>query len=480
MIEGVGLLLRLLLGLGVLLISGYALARSLAPASRRLEQAALALGLGSLSLTLWLLALAALCLPWRLTLILPLPLALMAASWVGRRFFSGTCMVEGYPPWINAPKPSGSIPLKGWDWVFLGVIGLILLFATLRALLYPIWAWDAVSTWGFKAKVFFLRGTLDLQGFEAHNYYPNLVPLLLTYLYICLGQVNDQVVKIVFPLAGLSLILLVFALLRRLGLSRRGALGITAFFTAGGVTLVEHLHIAYADLFLTYYTLGAGGLVYLWLKEVSLSGNLSLAAFFLAGLSWTKFEGTPLAGTVLLAAALSLLWLHPPGLTRRLWSLSVPGLGLLLGYLPWRLFIWSHGIEMGTDHILGFYPHQFFQAVPALLEALVNPRNFGFLWPFAALALVVCRKKWVTTPLLYLPLFLGGNFLAILLAYAVAPTAPFEFPLYVRATLDRLLLHLAPVAVLLLGEGVKELERGPEGLSGPVSLPSQDSGSFRE
>jgi hypothetical protein len=59
--------------------------------------------------------------------------------------------------------------------------------------------------------------------------------------------------------------------------------------------------------------------------------------------------------------------------------------------------------------------------------------------------------------LLFLALFIGGNLAAIILAYAVAPTSAAQFPAYVRATLDRLLLHLTPAAALLLALGLKTL-----------------------
>lgn len=464
MIDAAEILTRLTLGLGLLWLSGFVLAGGLAPGCRRLERAALSFGLGSLLLTLWMLALASLGLPLRLSLILPLPLALVAGAWAGRRILAGECLLCAAPAATSdPPSPTPARPPYGvWDFLFLSLLTALLLFALLRAVLYPVWAWDAISTWAFKGKVFYLRQTLDLSGFEAHNYYPNLVPLLLTYLYLWLGEVNDHLAEVVFPLAGLSLLLLLFGLVSRLGLSRPQALGVTAWFATGGRTLLEHLHIAYADLTLTYYTLGAAGLMYLWLSGRSAGGTLTLAGFFLAGMCWTKFEGPPLALTVLLAAALTLAWLRPKHLRRRFLALAGLGGCLILGYLPWRLFMWSRGIETGTDHILGFYPQQLLQAVPSFLWALVNPGYFGFLWPAAALALILCRKRLFSTPLFYLPLFLGGNFLAILLAYAVAPTAPFEFPLYVRATLDRLLLHLAPVAAVLLGEGVKELAGGPE------------------
>ncbi len=208
---------------------------------------------------------------------------------------------------------------------------------------------------------------------------------------------------------------------------------------------------------LTYFTLGAVGFLYLWLTGAAPPGTLSLAALFFAGLPWSKFEGPPLAGTILLAAALTLLWLRPPLLTRRLAALAWPLAGFLLGYLPWRLFTRFHGIETGADHILGFNTSQLFEAFPAMLIALVNPTLFGILWPATAVALACSGKKIFTTPQLFLALFLGGNLLAILLAYAVAPTSAAEFHLYLRGTIDRLLLHLSPAAGLLLGEGAKML-----------------------
>jgi hypothetical protein len=141
--------------------------------------------------------------------------------------------------------------------------------------------------------------------------------------------------------------------------------------------------------------------------------------------------------------------------------LTVPLAGLVAGYLPWRLFIVQQKLEIGADHIQGFYPHQMVQGIYLLLAGLVEPFYFGFLWPALALALVLAGKRLWRSPGLFLALFVGGNLLAIVLAYAVAPTSAAEFPGYVRATLDRLLLHLAPVAALLLALGLKDLDPAP-------------------
>lgn len=457
MIEAILLWARLVLGVTGLLLVGWLLVRRLAPGFTRLERVAFAFGVGALVITLWMLALSALGQEFHLPLVLGPPLALAGGVWLGKKGWKRTQPEKPAP--LPSPPPSPPTPYGVWDWLFLGLLAALFLFVSLRAALYPMWSWDAIATWGFKGKVFYLRGAVDLTGFEAHNYYPNLAPLLLTYLYLWLGQVSDHLVKIIFPLWGGALLIMLFGMLRRLGLGRTPALGVTAFLALNGVTFITHLYIAYADLALTYYTLGAAGLIYLWLAGAAPPRTLLLAVLCMAGITWSKFEGAPLAASILLAAALTLIWLRPARLLRALASLAWPLMGMFLGYLPWRLFAVSQGIETGSDHILGFYPHQLFQALPALGLALVNPTLFGILWPAAALSLAALGRKMFTTPRLFLPLFLGGNFLAILLAYAVAPTSPFEFHLYLRATLDRLLLHLTPVAALLVGEGVQEVGR---------------------
>ncbi|MFZ5451097.1 MAG: hypothetical protein ACOZF2_04410, partial [Thermodesulfobacteriota bacterium] len=176
-------------------------------------------------------------------------------------------------------------------------------------------------------------------------------------------------------------------------------------------------------------------------------------------------EGPPLAVTILLAAFLTLVWLRPPDLKRRLLQLGLPLLGLAAGYLPWRLFAALLHLEMGADHVQSFYPQQFLTAIASLAKALINPFYFGLLWPALVLALIFSGRRLWRSPRVFLAFFIGGNLLAILIAYGVAPTAPDEFADYVRATLDRLLLHLTPVAALLIGEGIKDLGAG----QGPVS-----------
>ena len=463
MIEPVFLVLSLILGLASVFLLGYAGFALLVPNPqefRRLERFSLSFGIGATLLTLWMLLLSWLGRSFGLALAMAPPLVLCGGALVIKKMVrikgKGS---ETAPP---SPAPLPPTPYTAWDWLFLSLLAALFLFATCRAVLYPMWAWDAIATWGCKAKVFYQSGGVDLICIDAHNYYPNLVPLLLSYLYFCLGRVNDHLAQGLFPLWGALLLSLLYSLLRRLHFSRTQALGVTAFLALNGTVFIVHLYIAYADLPLAYFALAAAGLCYLWLTPAAPRGSLPLAASFFAGLAWYKYEGPPLAGTVLLAAALTLIWLRPPDLKGRLLKLGIPILGLIAGYLPWRVFAAIQHLEMGADHVQSLYPRQFLEAASYLLAALFDPFYFGFLWPALVLALVFGSRGLWRSPRVFLVLFVGGNLLAVLLAYGVAPTSAEEFPSYVRATLDRLLLHITPVAALLIGEGVKELGGEPE------------------
>ena len=445
MIDAALLLARLLLGLAALFLMGYAWLGLVMPRLNDLalgEKAAASFALGAVLLTLWMLALAWAGAAYSLGVIL-VPLLglglLLSLTPRGRQVWRRGAIQTAGP----APKR-----LNAWDWLFLTLLFTLLLFTTLRAILYPMWAWDALATWGYKAKVFYLAQGMDFSRFEAHNYYPNLIPLLLTYLYFCLGQVQDALVQGVFTLWGGLTLGLLYSLSRRLGLSRTQTLGLTAFLALNGTVFITHLYIAYADLPLAFFTLGAAACIYLWLAGPAPAGSLGLAAIFMAGLAWCKYEGPPLAGTMILAAAFTLAWLRPSDLWRRLKGLSLPAAGMLAGYLPWRLFALSQGIPMGSDHVHSFYAHQLWGAAPYLAAALANPYYFGVLWPGVVLAAIAAGRRLWTGPGLFLAVFLAGNLAAVLLAYALAPTSAAEFASYVRATLDRLLLHLTPTAAL--------------------------------
>lgn len=456
MIDSLVLTGRLILGLASLELTGYALLTLVSRPDcgwRPPLRLSLAFGLGALLVTWWMLfltfwgwpySLANLTLPW-------LPLLVLGLWRAGRRGWlaaEGRFLWQGLRFWLT-----GRGPAAGDRLVQLGCWLLLLLWvwAVLRAVVYPLWEWDALSTWGLKAKAFYLSRSLDLSRFEAHNYYPNLVPLLLAYLYFWLGEVIDSGVKLVCPVWGLALMGLFYGWLRRQGASVRWALGATLFLVTNGVTLLTHFFLAYADLPLAYFQLAAAGLLFDRLQARPLAGTGLLLGLIAGGMAWSKYEGWPLALILFLAAALGLLWLRPPQWGRRLLALGLILAAAFLLTCPWRLFLAQHGIVAGTDHLGSFSGRQLGLGLLRLLQALVWPSYFGLWWPVLLLAYLFCGRQLWTTPLLFLVLQTLGNLAAVALAYALVPASPAEFPLYIRATMDRLLLHFVPASGLLYG-----------------------------
>ncbi len=454
MTEALGLLVRLLGGLWAIQMVGYALLVVLLPPRATfapLERLALALGLGCLGLSLWMLLLTCLRIPYTLlNLTGPWLLVILPAWWLaGRR---GWLQADGrsLKSCFFAIATLGTKP--GWSRIeqaFLLLLILAFVFATLRAMLYPFWAWDELATWGLKAKAFYLARGLDLSRMEAHNYYPNLVPLSLAYLYFWLGGVVETWAKAFFPLCGGSLVLLFYSFLRRLDVTRAAALVATAFLVLNGTTFLSHLFIAYADLMLTYYHLGAAGLLYLWVRGEAPAGSATIISCYAGGMAWSKFEGWPLVLIMVLAAMLTLVWLRPAGFGKKISAVLLMGLGGWLLALPWRQFVHLQGWDVGLDHVGGFYPEQFLWGGWLVLQALVWPPYFGLLWPAVLLSFILAWRSLLNAPVLFLVLLVAGNLAATVLAYAIVPTSAAEFPLYVRATVDRLLLHAAPVSALI-------------------------------
>ena len=94
---------------------------------------------------------------------------------------------------------------------------LIILFF---AVLFPIRFWDAVSCWSLKAKAFFIDKNM-LVFFTGHNYsfsaisYPPFLSLIQTWIYLWIGKVDENLVKVIFPVFYSSGIFLIFNFFRK-------------------------------------------------------------------------------------------------------------------------------------------------------------------------------------------------------------------------------------------------------------------------
>jgi len=103
------------------------------------------------------------------------------------------------------------------------VLIVLILFQVLTSIfitvIFPVRFWDAITCWSFKAKAFFLDKTI-YDFYSKHSYkfshpsYPILLPLLQTYSYFSMGTLNENLMKLIFPLFYVSLLIVNYGFLR--------------------------------------------------------------------------------------------------------------------------------------------------------------------------------------------------------------------------------------------------------------------------
>jgi len=158
--------------------------------------------------------------------------------------------------------PSNRLPLKNklkytekitsaLNPVFIILIVINILIVVFFALLFPIRFWDAISCWSLKAKAFFIDSTM-VDFYLKHDYsfsapsYPPFLSLIETWIYLWIGKIDENLVKIIFPIFYTSGVLLVFNFFRK-KFSETLSL-ILAFVFAAIPVIVDHGYIEYTNM----------------------------------------------------------------------------------------------------------------------------------------------------------------------------------------------------------------------------------------
>lgn len=406
------------------------------------------LGLGLVSLQILLysvshipLRVAGLSIPWFVLMV-------AMAGWGFWR--SGTGTLSRRTP------PSQGTPHGGW---FVAGCGLIAAFQVVycvaQAISRPIVGWDAWAIWFLKAKAFFVSGGLPSTHFFSTEYlhpdYPLLTPLVVTWHYLCLGRVDDQIAKIVFPLSLLAL-LVMFGYTLAQETRRDYAAVVTALLSltpfvvmhAGGIDLERAWgdYVGYADLTLAVYFWGGAAFLYLYERHRDLTWAL-LAALFLGMGAWTKNEGLTYAamGGVLLIVSM------------RSWRYALAAVGLISMFvLPWIAF--KASLPLGNDIVgqarwLGLGNH--LDRVPTIMAYAwrsVSGGGFGLLWFAFALGSVLNWRRMLDAPLRSCMLLIGGQLVIYVFVYMITPR---DLSWHLGTSIDRVFLHVAPIALWVTG-----------------------------
>jgi len=179
--------------------------------------------------------------------------------------------------------------------IFAALIAVNFAIVLFFAMLFPIRFWDAVSCWSLKGKAFFIDGSINT-FYSEHHYgfshlsYPLYLPLIQTWIYFWMGEINENLVKIIFPLFYCSSCFILYYYFR-FKVSR--ILSIVFVFIFSTLPIVtDHGYIEYTNLLFSIIL--AIGVFNFYLSRIEVKSarkHLMISAVFFSMLALTRSEG---------------------------------------------------------------------------------------------------------------------------------------------------------------------------------------------
>lgn len=340
-------------------------------------------------------------------------------------------------------SPRAGAPPRTLAWI-LGAAVLVAAVGSVHVLRqFPDGMWMAVDIWSQRA-AYLVHVDLPtmLQAAYHHRDYPLLLPLSITSLWAWTGRVRAVPIGISLAFAA-SAAAILYAGVARLGGAARAA-AVTAALLASPWWVI-HGAGQQADVPLAVFALLAGVTLSLQRRDPHPALALSAGVAIGAG-AWTKNEG------ILIAAVFLTVWALRRG---RGW------VWILAGAAPFAAAVLHHKLTCGatTDLVAGqgeatwariAEPGRFVLIGRAFLETVGPYVAIG-----AALAWALGTRWRALARELVVPAF-------VLIGYAgVYLVTPYDLAWHLGSSLDRLALHLWPLALLAVGAAAKRVDPEP-------------------
>lgn len=337
-------------------------------------------------------------------------------------------------------------------------------YAFFRALIRPIEAYDAVATYAIRSKIFYLSKSIphdffyNLSQLFPHPDYPLAIPLSETLVYLFLETLNDQLVKLIFPLYFIAILGILYFAIRRFS-SRSYALLFT-FVLASIPQFNNFATNAYHDVPLAYYCFSGTLFLLCWFKETGSPAFLYISAVMTALSAWTKNEGFVYcaANVALLAIFMSVNRRH---LSKKdiLNGFLYTGIILLI-LAPWLYVKYAANLvnsDVGSTTLSQLnIIKQSYKIWPIFYEfqrQVFGPKKWNIIWIVFIISAVIYRKKIFTKEQLYISLSLMLIVSGYVLAYLIGRDNIWHM---VGSTWSRMLIHFLPLAVYWLASLVKD------------------------
>jgi hypothetical protein len=315
---------------------------------------------------------------------------------------------------------------------------------------------DGYAIWNSHARYLYRDG----QSWQQHIYntflpdYPLLLPLLVARVWRYSADVPDLggLMGFLFPLVAIAVLGTALAELRG------ASAGILVAFTllTSSYYMVSGTHQE-ADVPLSTFILCTVTLIYLYFeRESNPKGLLVLAGFLAGSAAWTKNEGILFLVVTSFALAVPILW--KPRVTLQRVGLFLAGVALPLAVLAY----FKVSIAPGNYLVQGRQLSDVIAKVTDLDRYSITFRGFlQTFWNFG---------KWTYHPLIPLVAFviwrgfnrretgtfawrtIAGILLLVLVGYFwIYIITPIELTVHLGNSLNRLLMHVWPSVILLVG-----------------------------
>jgi hypothetical protein len=381
------------------------------------------------------------------------------------RYFSGKYFNEKnkFPKNFGPAKTEKAIFI-----VFAVLIAVNFAVVLFFAMLFPIRFWDAVSCWSLKGKAFFIDGSINT-FYSEHHYsfshlsYPLYLPLIQTWIYFWMGEINENLVKIIFPLFyGSSCFILYYYF--RFKLSRILSIVFVFIFSALPI-VIDHGYIEYTNLLFSII-LGIGVFnFYLSRIETKSAGKyLMISAVFFSMLALTRSEGLLyvfifiLLNLIFFAASL----IKQKKIIKNLLNLIIPTGLAAAALLPWFLLKiklslplvsmeWSELLRananagFGVGNIFDFKGAMQAFSAEVLFSAYDSTRaifgsSYGPIWIILLILFMLNVRNYFKNYSWIFFVFIIFGFVSVFLSLAAIE----DF----TGSIERYMLHLFPVTYL--------------------------------
>lgn len=322
--------------------------------------------------------------------------------------------------------------------VILWLIILSQLFYVLCSLYWlPTQYWDTYHFWHFRAKYFFVEGSLGLGDDPAwmfggeKTHYPIHLPLLKALLCRLAGGWSDSWALGVDLINFAAFLIIVYLFVKRI--STHIVATITIYLITSLPLLGIHLSAGFGDLTIAVY-LGSAVIFWERWRCWGKMNDLAISGFLIAAAVWTKNDTLALYIPVFfIATALAGTWR-----ANKVFTAAV-----IVPLLPWLIFKIIMGLAYNpnpTPHIFEFHP----EALLLSLKVLFSFGSFGILW-ILLIPLLFWRCKPIISRALW-PLA-WGCIIMVLSVYVF--TENFRF-LVIGTTFSRSLLQVAPLLIIAM------------------------------